>query len=83
MTVKEALEKWSDACSASKVGEGKFVRDGNWESLARSLRHGEATLDDAGELNGDTVVLITPAEPAAPPKGKSKLIRPPFYLVVK
>jgi hypothetical protein len=82
MKKTEALSKWSDACSASKVKE-QIVRDGNWTTLARALRHfndENAAIEKADELNGDTVIEVTPAEVKP---DKAPVNRPPFLLVVK
>jgi hypothetical protein len=82
MNKTEALSKWSDACSAVKLKE-QFVRDGNWTTLARALRHFNdetATIAEAGALNGDTVIEVTPAEVKP---DKAPVNRPPFLLVVK
>lgn len=81
MTVKEALSKWSDACTVCQAKE-QYIRDGNWQTIARALRHftkeGAASVDVAGDLNGDTVIEVTPAAPSDESKP-----RPPFLLVVK
>jgi hypothetical protein len=87
MTVKEAIEKWSEACSVCKSGEA-LVRDGNWTPTTRVLRHyiakESATIEVKGGLNGDVVVLVKPIEPKEPPPvGKSLAKREPFLLVVK
>jgi hypothetical protein len=82
MNKTEALSKWSDACSAVKLKE-QFVRDGNWTTLARALRHfndDNATIEEAGELNGDTVIEVTPSEIKP---DQAPMNRTPFLLVVK
>ena len=85
MTVKEAIAKWSEACSVSKCGEA-LVRDGNWTPITRALRHfladNAAEATEYGALNGDTVVLVTPAK-AKPEEVPAPKNRPPFLLVVK
>ncbi len=83
MDKKEALSKWSDACSIVKFGP-TIVRDGNWTTLGRSLRHcaDTSTVVESGELNGDQVVEVTP-KPKETAKGKTPMNLPPFLLVVK
>jgi len=75
MTTSEALARYSDACSAVQVKE-QYIRDGNWGPLAHALRHckDKTEITEAGTLNGDTVVMVTPDSP---------LNLPPFLLVVK
>jgi hypothetical protein len=82
MKKTEALSKWSDACSASKVKE-QIVRDGNWTTLARALRHfndENAAIEESGELNGDTVIKVTPSEIKP---DKAPVNCPQFLLVVR
>jgi hypothetical protein len=85
MTVKEAIEKWSEAATVTKAGK-VLVRDGNWSSTARALRHftddGAAEVTESDDtLNGDTVIVVTPHnEKDAPPSPRN---RAPFLLVVK
>ena len=82
MTVKEAIAKWSEACTLSA---GR-VRDGNWQPITHALRHfvadGAAKVELAEPLNGDAVLLVTPAK-VEPPEGKSPANRPPFLLLVR
>lgn len=83
MTVQDALAKWSEGCTATLDGKGEIVRDGNWQPLARALRHdADATLAEAGKLNGDTVLAVKPAK-KDPPAGKAPMVRPPYLLIVK
>ncbi len=83
MDKTEALSKWSDACTVVKLGP-TIVRDGNWTTLVRSLRHcaDTSTVVESDKLNGDVVVLVTPKPKEAPP-GKTPMNLPPFLLVVK
>lgn len=75
MTVDDAKNQWTEAASASKA-KAAVVRDGNWQPIARALRHCRegSTIEPAGELNGDKVLQVTPAQPS---------IVAPFLLVVK
>lgn len=83
MTVTDALGKWAEACSATKAGE-QIIRNGNWTPIARALRHCKGgTIEEAGKLNSDTVLLVTPAEPQDVPAGKEPIRLSPFLLVVK
>lgn len=86
MTVQEAITKWSEAATVTKAGE-TFVRDGNWQISTRALRHfiGEnlADIKEAGKLNGDAVIEVSPKPPFKANAPHSARNRPPFYLVVK
>ena len=75
MTIAEALGKWTDACSAVKAKE-QYIRDGNWTTLARALRHckDKTEITEDGKLNGDTVLAVKPDSPIG---------LPPFLLVVR
>lgn len=75
MTVDEALKHWSEGCTAEEA-KGQIVRNGNWQPLARALRHCKEKTEimEAGKLNGDTVLAVTPDSPIG---------LPPFLLVVK
>jgi hypothetical protein len=75
MTVDEAIGKWSEGCTAEEA-KGQIIRNGNWQPLARALRHckEKTSIEEAGKLNGDTVLAVTPDSP---------LGLPPFLLVVK
>lgn len=80
-----ALKKWSDACTVCECGE-TYVRDGNWTTITRALRHcsDTSTVVEKSELNGDIVVLVTPApKETEPPPGKTPMRLPPFLLVVR
>ena len=83
MNVTEALAKWSDACTVVEL-RGTVVRDGNWTTLERALRHcaDTSTVVEKSTLNGDQVVEVTPA-PKDTAKGKSAMNLPPFLLVVR
>ena len=84
MTKTDSLKKWSDACPVVQIGP-TYVRDGNWTTLDRALRHcaDTSTIDESeGALNGDTVVVVTPASKEVA-QGKSPMSMPPFLLVVK
>lgn len=85
MDKSEALKKWSDACTVCECGK-TYVRDGNWQTIARAMRHcsDTSTVVEKSELNGDMVVLVTPApnEVERQP-GKKPINLPPFLLVVK
>jgi hypothetical protein len=75
MTVDEAIGKWSEGCTAEEA-KGQIIRNGNWQPLARALRHckEKTSIEEAGKLNGDTVLAVTPESPLGLPK---------FLLVVK
>lgn len=75
MSIDDALNKWTEGCTAEEA-KGQIVRNGNWQSLKRALRHCKAKTEikEAGELNGDTVLSVTPESPIG---------LPPFLLVVK
>jgi hypothetical protein len=83
MDKKAAVTKWSDACVVVE-NRGVYIRDGNWQTIDRALRHcaDTSTVDQKGSLNGDMVVLVTPA-PKKTAEGKSPLNLPPFLLVVR
>ena len=82
MTIAEAIDQFTEAATLDEHRN----RSGNWEPISRSLRHftaeGSATVEADGELNGDTVLRISPAE-IEPPKGKSAAKRGPFLLLVR
>jgi hypothetical protein len=75
MTVDEAIGKWSEGCTAEEA-KGQIIRNGNWQPLARALRHckEKTEITEHGKLNGDTVLAIMPDSPLGLPK---------FLLVVK
>lgn len=75
MTIYESLGKWSDAATVVKAND-QLIRDGNWQSLKRALRHckEQTEITEAGTLNGDTVLEVTPDSPIG---------LPTFLLVVK
>lgn len=85
MDKSAALAKWSDACVVVEAGK-TIVRDGNWTTLERALRHcaDTSTVDERDDkLNGDTIVVVTPAKRTEAPKGKTPINLPPFLLVVR
>lgn len=84
MDKKEALAKWSDACVVVQAG-ATIVRDGNWTTMGRALRHcADTTTVDvrAEKLNGDMVVEVKPVEREVS-EGKSPMNLSPFLLVVR
>jgi len=83
MTAADAIKQWSEACAAVQAGSNAVIRDGNWQPIARALRHdADAKIVVAGELNGDTVIAVGPVD-TDPPAGKSAMKRPPYLLIVK
>jgi len=85
MTVEEAVGQWVEGCTAEEI-KGQIVRTGNWQPLARALRHckGGEVDQHKEKLNGDTVLCVTPKKPEGdPPAGKTHVALPPFLLVVK
>lgn len=85
MSKAEALNKWSDACTVCECGP-TYVRDGNWTTIAKALRHcsDTSTVVEKSNLNGDTVVLVTPAKKEVDPQaGKTPINLPPFLMVVR
>ena len=83
MKKPDALAKWSDACSVSVAG-GIIVRDGNWTTLARAMRHctDDTELSEKGSLNGDAVVEVKPARKDTA-LGKLPMPTDSFLLVVR
>jgi hypothetical protein len=75
MSIADALNKWTEGCTAEEA-KGQIIRNGNWQPLARALRHckEKTSIEEAGKLNGDTVLAVTPDSPLGLPK---------FLLVVK
>jgi hypothetical protein len=75
MTVDEAIGKWSEGCTAEEA-KGQIIRNGNWQPLARALRHckEKTEIKGHGMLNGDVVLAVAPDSPLGLPK---------FLLVVK
>ena len=82
MTAKQAIEKYSEAATVVDA-KGLLIRDGNWQPIARALRHftdTEVEEHDA-KLNGDTVIVVqSKFDQASPPAPTN---RAPFMLVVK
>lgn len=84
MTAKDALDKWSEGCTAAQAGANVVIRDGNWQPLERVLRHdAQAQIVEVGSLNGDTLLKVTPAAVKDAPAGKKPQNRPPYLLIVK
>lgn len=88
MTYAELSKRFTEACTACELG-GNIVRDGNWEPVARALRHfttdGSAELELVAEHGGTAILKVTPAgvsKDALKP-GKSALNRPAFLLLLK
>lgn len=81
MTVEEAIGKWSEGCTAEEA-KGQIIRNGNWQPLARALRHckGGSVAEHEQKLNGDTVLVVTQKKPD---DGKTPPMLAPFLLVVK
>lgn len=53
MTKDEALARWSEAAGAEPAGGEKYARAGNWEPIARALRHVK---------DGDTIEVLSEGE---------------------
>lgn len=84
MTKAEAITTWSDACAVVAIGD-TFVRNGNWTTIDRALRHcaDTSTVNDSKKtLNGDAIIEVKPVAKETV-KGKSEMALPPFLLVVK
>ena len=85
LTVADALSRWSEACAAIEL-KGQTVRDGNWESLTRTLRHfkdGEtAAVELVAEHGGSAILKITPVQGEVP-QGKTPMNRPAFLILVR
>lgn len=86
MTKTDAIKQWSEACVVVEAGK-VIVREGNWMPIDRALRYcsDTSTVDKREDnLNGDTIVEVTPAEREGdPPPGKKHICLAPFMLVVK
>ena len=85
MTRDEAIARWKQACPAV-MSKGRYVRNGNFVSIAFALRHKdcEAAELTVVEQDGSTILKIEPeaVDPKDVPKGKSVGKRPAFYLIV-
>lgn len=88
MKYDEVVGRYSQACAACELN-GQIVRNGNWEPVARALRHyskdGSAEIGLVAEQGGTAILEIKPAavDPKTVPPGKSAFNRPAFHLIVQ
>lgn len=92
MTLQEALQRWSDACTVEPAGKDgtKLVPSGNRRPLMNQLRHCAeadiAVVAGVVPLGWSALVLVTPAEPKPHADSETPLPVPPrrkpFYLFV-
>lgn len=61
MTKDEALARWSEAAGAEPAGGDKYARAGNWEPIARALRHVQPTdkIEKLSESGREAVLKVT------------------------
>ena len=68
MNITQALSKWTEACTVEQL-KGTFVRNGNWQPIARALRHHKdesSSITEAGDtLNGDAIICVVKGEAKA------------------